>query len=80
MAGLTMVVSQFKSALEKNGVLPVSSIGHNFDPNHHEAVAQEASQEPIGKIIQEHVKGYTLHGRLLRPSRVVVSSGPQAAV
>lgn len=75
VAGLQMVLTQFKAAMEKNGVLPVSAVGHTFDPNHHEAVAQEPSPEPAGKIIQEHVKGYTLNGRLLRPSRVVVSSG-----
>jgi molecular chaperone GrpE len=46
-----------------------------FDPNLHEAVAQEQSKDhPEGTILKEHHKGYTMHGRLLRPAQVVVSA------
>jgi molecular chaperone GrpE len=74
--GILMVLNQFKATLERQGVQPVESVGQELDPNLHEAVAQEPSEEPRGRIIQEHSKGYTLHGRLLRPARVVVSAGP----
>jgi molecular chaperone GrpE len=73
--GLNMVLGQFKSTLQKQGVQEIASLGQTFDPNLHEAVAHEPSPKPEGTIIQEHHKGYTLHGRLLRPARVTVSAG-----
>ncbi|OFZ21458.1 MAG: nucleotide exchange factor GrpE [Bdellovibrionales bacterium GWB1_55_8] len=75
--GLEMVVSQFKGILEKQGIQTVTSLGKPFDPNYGEAVAQEPSDQPSGTVIREHSPGYTLHGRLLRPARVVVSSGKE---
>lgn len=71
--GLTLVLNQFKSTLQKQGVQHIESVKKDFDPNLHEAVGQEASELPTGTIVKEHSRGYTLHGRLLRPSRVVVS-------
>ncbi len=73
--GLEMVLNQFKSSLQKQGVQPIESLKKNFDPNLHEAVGQEESDLPSGMIVKEHVPGYTLHGRLLRPARVVISGG-----
>jgi molecular chaperone GrpE len=73
--GLDMVLEQFKSTLKKQGVESIDSIGKPFNPELHEALSQEASTEETGTILKEQVKGYTLHGRLLRPSRVIVSSG-----
>ncbi len=76
VAGLEMVIQQFKQVLKSQGVEAVDSLNQPFDPNLHEAVAQEPSVQPPGTVIQEATKGYTLHGRLLRPARVLVSSGP----
>ena len=73
--GLKMISGHFKSTLERQGVQSVSSVNQDFDPNLHEAVSQEDSDQPTGKIIKELSSGYTLHGRLLRPARVVVSGG-----
>ncbi len=73
--GLQMVLSQFRSTLQKQGVQAIETAKQNFDPNFHEAIAQEPSSEPAGTILREQGKGYTLHGRLLRPARVVVSGG-----
>jgi molecular chaperone GrpE len=73
--GLQMVAQQFKTALEKNGVAPIQCMDREFSPELHEAVIEENSTKPKGTILQEHQKGYTLHGRLLRPSRVAVSNG-----
>ncbi len=75
ISGLQMVASQFKTALEKQGVQLVKSIDQTFNPEFHEAVGELPSPKPQGIIVQEHLKGYTLHGRLLRPSRVMVSRG-----
>ena len=73
--GLRMVISQFKSTIQKQGVEQVQTLKQIFDPNIHEAVSQEPSELPAGTILQEHMGGYTLHGRLLRPARVTVSGG-----
>lgn len=73
--GLEMVVTQFKSTFEKQGVQRIETIGKSFDPNIHEAIGQEPSPKPSGTITQEQLGGYTIHGRLLRAPRVVVSQG-----
>jgi molecular chaperone GrpE len=73
--GLQMVMQQFRATLEKQGVQKIEALGKPFDPNFHEAVASQPSDEPADQVIQEQQAGYTLHGRLLRPSQVVVSTG-----
>jgi molecular chaperone GrpE len=73
--GIHMVVQQFRATLQKQGVQTFESLHQNFDPNVHEAIGQEPSDKPAGTIVREELKGYTLHGRLLRPSRVVISAG-----
>ena len=75
MSGLKMVAQQFKAAFEKQGVAEIQTVGQVFNPELHEAVGQLASEKPAGTIIQEVQKGYTIHGRLLRASRVMVSTG-----
>jgi molecular chaperone GrpE len=76
--GIEMTLSQFRSTLEKQGVTPITSDGSAFNPDLHEALGQEPADSPAGTITKTLVKGYTLHGRLLRPSRVVVSTGKPA--
>jgi molecular chaperone GrpE len=73
--GLKMVLNQFRATLEKQGVQTIRTDAQAFDPNLHEAVGQEDSEHPQGHIVREETKGYMMHGRLLRPSRVIVSSG-----
>jgi molecular chaperone GrpE len=74
--GLNMIIKQFRDTLEKRGVVPIRSSRTPFDPNLHEAIGKEHSdEEPEGHVLKEHLKGYTLHGRLLRPARVVISGG-----
>lgn len=73
--GIQMVLTQFKGVLEKGGVLYVPAIEKPFNPEFHEAVGQIHSDHPEGTIIQEQSKGYTMHGRLLRPARVILSMG-----
>jgi molecular chaperone GrpE len=72
--GLHMVMQQLRTAMQKQGVQRVDSVNQSFDPNLHEAVSEEPSEKPPGTIVREELKGYTLHGRLLRPSQVVVSA------
>lgn len=74
--GVRLVERKFKSILERQGVKPVCALGMAFDPTLHEAIRREAGQEDM--VIGEIQKGYTLHDRLIRPSRVVVGSGEKA--
>ncbi len=78
VVGLDMVKKQFIDTLSKHGFTPVDSIGKDFDPNFHEAVAQEyAEGKKPNEVIKEFQKGYTLNGRLVRASKVVVASDKQ---
>lgn len=79
MDGVRLVNQQLKDTLAKFGVEPVSALGEKFDPARHEAVAQQevvagANGYEEGSVTAEHQKGYLLHGRLLRPARVVVAA------
>jgi len=48
-------------------------MGESFDPEFHEAVRQDKGEEGI--VIGEVEKGYKLHDRVIRPSKVVVGNG-----
>lgn len=74
--GLHMILDQFEAVLEKQGVKEIDTVNQNFDPNLHEAMGFEPSTQPSGTVTKELTTGYTLHGRLLRAARVIVSSGP----
>ncbi len=75
--GIKMVSQQFKATLEKQGVAAIPTSGQAFNPDLHEAVGQLPNDLPAGTIVQEQQRGYTLHGRLLRPARVLLSAGPK---
>lgn len=71
--GLDMVNTQFDDALSKHGLKKVEALGQKFDPNFHEALAQQASDgKEDMEILQVHQDGYTLNERLIRPAKVVV--------
>jgi molecular chaperone GrpE len=77
--GMDMVRRQLADVLQQSGVEVVDAEGHPFDPNLHEAVAQEISATvPDGCVVRQLRKGYRLRDRLLRASLVVVSSGSAA--
>lgn len=71
--GLEMTLFQFNDVLKAQGVTEVKSAGAKFDPSLHEAVSEEESDQEPGTILKELTKGYLLHGRLLRPARVVTA-------
>jgi molecular chaperone GrpE len=78
-SGMSMVLKQLNDFLAENGLQPIDAEGEKFDPNLHEAIAHEPSGEvPEGHVVRQMRRGYKLKDRLLRPSTVVVSSGPQA--
>lgn len=72
--GVSNTLKAFLDSLARFGCVPFEAIGKAFDPNYHEAVMQEDSNDvPENTVLQELQKGYTLHSRLLRPSIVVIS-------
>jgi len=74
--GLMMVFKQLQDFLASCGVETVDATGQHFDPNVHEAIAQEQSTEVAeGYVIRQLRKGYRLKDRLIRPANVVVSKG-----
>jgi len=76
-SGMTLVLKQLQDFLADNGLQPIEAVGQKFDPNLHEAIAHEPSGEvPEGVVIRQTRRGYRFKDRLLRPSAVIVSSGP----
>ena len=75
-SGMSMVLKQLMDFLTDNGLQPIDATGKKFDPNLHEAIAHEPSDEfPEGTVVRQTRRGYKMKDRLLRPSSVVVSSG-----
>jgi molecular chaperone GrpE len=76
-SGMSLVLKQLQDFLSENGLQPIVAVGQKFDPNLHEAIAHQPSDEvPEEHVISQTRRGYRLKDRLLRPSTVVVSSGP----
>lgn len=74
--GVDLTRKGLLSTLEKFEVRPVESVGLEFDPNEHEALAMEPSAEvPVNHVLQEFAKGYRFKDRLLRAAKVIVSKG-----
>lgn len=77
-SGMNMVLKQLSDFLAENGLQSIDATGQKFDPNLHEAIAHEPSEEfPEGVVLRQTRRGYRMKDRLLRPSSVVVSSGGQ---
>ena|SRR5437870_988724 len=75
-SGMILVQKQLSDLLAENGLQPIEAEGKTFDPNLHEAIAHEPSDSPEGTVIRQARRGYRFKDRLLRPARVIVSSGP----
>lgn len=75
-AGVELIHRRMLDLLRGRGVTPIEALGAAFDPRLHEAVTHEpAPGRREGEVIEEYRRGYTLGGRLLRPSMVKVAAG-----
>jgi molecular chaperone GrpE len=75
--GVKLVLQQLTGVLEKHHCKPIPGLGKPFDPNIHQAIAQQPSdQYPAGTVMMETSLGYMMHDRVIRPSMVIVSTGP----
>jgi len=73
--GIRLIHRKLQATLEAQGVTEIKATGGTFDPSVHEAVGQTAGED--GKIIEEAQRGYKLHGRVIRPTFVIVGNGSQ---
>lgn len=74
--GVQLTLNSWHDLMKSFEVQRIDAVGEQFDPHLHEALTQMPNDEPEGTVIAQHVAGYTLHGRLIRPAKVLVSSGP----
>ena len=72
--GVELIHRQMLDLLRRRGVTPIESVGTDFDPQVHQAVAHEDSPEHReGEVMEEFRRGYKLGDRLLRPAMVKVA-------
>ena len=74
--GIALTLDSWHKVARKFELERIDAIGQIFDPHYHEALSKMPSDEPEDTVIAQHVAGYTLNGRLIRPAKVLVSSGP----
>jgi molecular chaperone GrpE len=75
--GVRLALRSARNVLEAHGLKPIEALGEPFDPRVHEAMAAiPAGDAPANTIVTELRKGYQLHDRVLRPSRVHIAMAP----
>ncbi len=74
--GMILIKNQLESLLKKYGLEKISvKPGDNFDPSRHEALGEVESKESAGAVAEVVEAGYTLNGKVIRPTRVNLSKG-----
>ena len=73
--GFRLIERKFNLMLERAGVTPIVTVGQHFDPNMHESVASDMSDQDEGIVLDEFRKGYKLYDKILRPAMVKISAG-----
>jgi len=77
LQGVELTRKGLVATLERYGVAPLTAVGLTFNPDEHDALTMEASEEvPANHVLREFAKGYRFRDRVLRHAQVVVSSGP----
>ncbi len=74
--GVKMVAAQLEAMLKNHGCVKIETVGQVFDPNLHEAIQMQPAEEPANTIVLEAQAGFKLHDRVVRPPKVIVSTGP----
>lgn len=76
LEGVNMVAAELQNVLAQHQCVRIEAVGKPFDPNLHQAIAQEPSAEyPEGTVSREAQVGYKLYDRVIRPAQVFVSTG-----
>lgn len=75
--GVELIYTRFYDALKRQGLEPIETAGKTFDPNVHEAVQREQTEDAEDQaILGELQRGYNFKGKLLRPAWVKVAVRP----
>ncbi len=78
--GVRIVYEHFLKVLDGRHIKPIEAVGKKFDPHFHEAMMQQPSDDhEAGIVLQELQRGYVMLGRVIRSTRVIVSSGKAPA-
>jgi molecular chaperone GrpE len=76
--GAELTLKMLGNAFEKFLIEEINPTGEAFDPNLHEAMTmQESAEHEPNTVLTVVQKGYTLHGRLIRPAMVIVSKAAE---
>ncbi|MFP3480416.1 nucleotide exchange factor GrpE, partial [Burkholderia sp. SIMBA_057] len=79
--GIELTYKSLTSTLEKFGVKAIGAEGEAFNPDQHQAMSmQESDEHPNNTIMAVMQKGYELNGRLLRPAMVMVARNSNSGV
>jgi len=72
--GVELICRKLQDIVHEQGVMPIEARGQIYDPQYHQAlITEESAEHPENTILDELQKGYTMHGRVIRPSLVKVS-------
>ncbi len=75
MAGKEATLKQLKQLMERFNIVELNPLGEAFDPELHEAMTTQPSEEyQPGQVMAVVQKGYRIHDRLLRPARVIIAA------
>ncbi len=76
--GVKLVAQQIDTLLQNNGCKRIEAVGQPFDPNLHQALQMQPSEEFDANVVMMELRpGFQLHDRVIRPSQVFVSTGPE---
>ena len=76
-AGVELILKQMEDALKGLNVVPVESVGAQFDPRIHEALGSiETKESPDHQVLEEIRRGYKIREKLLRPALVRIAVNP----
>lgn len=79
LKGVEMTLTHFQQTLERVGVQKLESVGTPFDPSLHEAMGQSSDENfEDNHVSSEFQKGFILHGRVIRPAKVIVNKVSKA--
>jgi molecular chaperone GrpE len=77
LEGFRMVRQQLLGVLQQHHCEPIDAAGQPFDPQFHEAILQQPSNDcPANHVLMVTQQGYRMHDRVVRAAQVIVSSGP----
>jgi molecular chaperone GrpE len=71
--GINQIKKQLEDFLRKEGIEEIETLGKTFDPNVMDAVDEVESEEKSDTVVEEVQKGYTMHGKIIRPAKVKIS-------